>query len=72
MNANVYPPEVFAARRLLRMQSRADKVTTRQAERIAMDAIAETGKVAFALDKARRFLRGVTIHRVSSPPPSAA
>lgn len=72
MNNNVYPVETFTARRLIRMRSRADKAITRQAERIALDAMKSTHSHAYAIDKARRFLRQVTSHSYASPPPSAA
>ena len=68
----IYPAEVFAARRVLRMASPADKATTRQAERIALEAM-QTTSTAHALTLARRFIRQASRHQTHrNPPPTAA
>ena len=68
----VYPVQNFTLRRLLRMQSHADKATTQQAERIALDALGQSHSGAYAADKARRFLRQASRLQSGTPPPSAA
>jgi len=69
----VYPADAFAARRLLRMNSPADMATTRQAERIALEAM-QTTSTAHALTLARRFIRQASRPQQSdrNPPPTAA
>lgn len=69
----VYPAEIFAARRLLRMNSPANKAITRQAERIALDAM-QTTSTAHALALARRFIRQASRpqHSDRDPPPPVA
>lgn len=67
MNASVYPPELFALRRTIRMHAHAGPTTTHQAERIALTAHAARHSVAYSLASAVRYLRSV---RQRVPPPT--
>ena len=65
----IYPPDLFALRRAIRMHAHAGPTTTHQAERIALTAHAARHSIAYSLASAVRYLRSVR-HRV--PPPKGA
>lgn len=69
MNA-IYPPELFALRRTIRMHAHAGPVTTHQAERIALNAHAAHHSVAYSLASAVRYLRSMRQYVI--PPLGAA
>lgn len=69
--STVYPAEAFAVRRLLRMNSPANKSTMRQAERIALDAM-QTTSASQAMALARRFIWRTRRPSDRNPPPTAA
>jgi len=61
MTATVYPANLFVLRRVIRMHAHAGPVTTRLAERLAVNAVKRGHSVASALSAATCYLRDVRI-----------
>ncbi|GGA05857.1 hypothetical protein [Dyella caseinilytica] len=57
MSTAIYPAELFALRRAVRMQSHHGCTTMHIAERIALDALKRLHSRAAALTQATRYLR---------------